>query len=173
MWKKLILVVTIAAISFGIIIAMSWFPTLYLHPAEDQRVTFVNEDNLVDLIAGVPVQMRIRKVKLNHTILSIDLIITSKTDKASVYHDLYEVAQSTIKRTTNLNRVLVRVFESDPNADGSYPTNTLLLSTDLKRNDANGLSANKFDKSSNFYRKEMESNFQIMFTPRWSGRFSS
>jgi hypothetical protein len=172
MWRKIGLVVLVMVISIGIVVATAWFPAILLKPVEDQRIAFVTEDNLVDLIASVPVEMRVRKVKLDHTILSIDLIIAGKTESQVVFHDLYRIAQFAIAQTSNLNRVLVRVFETDHNADGSFPRNSLLLSTDMKRNHLDGLNKVKFDKSPNFYRKLMEAKSEITYTERWSQHFS-
>lgn len=172
MWRKIRLVLVVMIISIGIVVTTAWFPAMFMNPVHDQQITFVTEDNLVDMIASVPVDMRIRKVKLDHTILSIDLILAGKRESQVVFHDLFRIAQYTIGRTSNLNRVLVRVFETDHNADGRFPRNSLLLSTDMKRNNLIGISDVKFDKSSNFYRKLMEAKSEITYTERWSQHFS-
>jgi len=172
MRRKFGLLIAVLVISVGIVVILSWFPAMLSQPVSEHRIALVNEDNVVDLIATLPVEMRVRKIRLDHTILSIDLILANRTDSQAVFHDLYRIAQYTISQTSNLNRVLVRVFDSDHNADGRFPANSLLVTTDMKRNDLMGLNAVKFDKTSNFYRKLMEARSEITYTERWSQHFT-
>jgi hypothetical protein len=169
MRTKLPKLALIALLSIGIVFALSWMLT------DKRTVTAqtveINETNLADLIAAIPVQTRIRRVELNHTILSVDLAMPGKARSDDIFADLYFIAQHAIGGTSNLNEVLVRVFDSSWGSPGVSTRASLLLSGDLTRKGIRGLPASNYDKKPNFYRTAMERNFQISYTPRWPERF--
>jgi hypothetical protein len=172
MGRKLPLIAFIALLSVMIVFALSWSLPVNSRQTDTVQRNVIDESNLSDLLAGIPLQSKIRHVELNHSILSIDLTLPGKIQSEAVFSDLYRIAQHAIGATSNLNEVLVRVFDTSWGAPGVSTRAALLLSSDLTRKGMRSLTTINYDKNPNFYRMAMERNFQIAYTPRWSERFA-
>lgn len=164
-------IMIIMILSITIVAVLSFLPSLELSQPEELVIQTVNEANIVDLIAAIPVQTRIRKVVLNHSILSIDLNVMNKQPSTAVYQDLFQIALHTINGTQNINQVLIRIFDTGTGANNARPRSSLLLSTHLKREKLGNLKELTIDKTPNFYRKLLEAKSQMTYTSRWSERF--
>jgi len=133
-----------------------------------------NERNIVDVVASFRLDTRVRSVELNHSILSIDLELPGKLPPEAVFKDLYRIGQTAIGGTTNLNEVLVRLF--DPSGAGRTASSPpagrggLMLGVDLTRKGWKGLEGRNYDNNSNLYRTDIERHFRIVYTPRWAER---
>jgi hypothetical protein len=89
--KWMIRILITAALSIAVALCLSWLPHL---TGEDGTFSSgwlgkgakqLTEQNVADLIVQMPVQLRIRKVELNHSILSVDLHLPQNAISADVY----------------------------------------------------------------------------------------
>lgn len=164
-------IMIIMVLSIAIVAVLSILPSMGMSKPEEAAIQTVNDDNVVDLIAAIPVQTRIRKVVLNHSILSIDLNVMNKQPSSAVYQDLYQIALQTVAGTKNINQVLIRVFDTGSGTEYEIPRSSLLLSAHLKRERLGNFKDIIIDKNPNFYRKLLEARTQMTYTSRWSERF--
>ncbi|TXK81414.1 hypothetical protein [Paenibacillus sp. N3.4] len=89
-----------AGISIVVAICLSVLPnvdrSVSLNTADNwssNRAAQLTDHNLVDLLVQVPLQLRIRKVELSNSRLSLDLSLLKNADTTAVYRDLYTIAQ--------------------------------------------------------------------------------
>lgn len=116
----------LAAITLSIIIAFmislipssNYFKYRYELPAfEEQRLIYLEDENLVDFVASFSTEMDIRKVNWKQSSLAIDFSIEAnkQIDTDTIYEDLYNVIKKSFIKSNNINEVLLRVFLSDGN----------------------------------------------------------
>jgi hypothetical protein len=173
-WRQRLLVT--AGLSAAVAVCMSLLPQL--DPSLDrdakghvtsQQALTITDRNLVDLLVQVPLQLRIRKVELNHATLSIDLNLPKNVDEAAVYRDLYAIAQATISRTSNVNQVLVRVMDYSVATSGTSAQ--LVVAMDADRDHAKNLDARIQEVSTIMLEQQVKARFHLTYTPRWQQRY--
>jgi hypothetical protein len=119
-------IVMTLGISIVIVISLSILPKMDQSAGlsspynwSSNRAGQLTENNLADLLVQVPLQLRIRKVELSNSRLSLDLSLPKNADSAAVYRDLYTIAQTMIMKTKNVNQVWVRVIDYSGVTDSS------------------------------------------------------
>lgn len=128
------------------------------------RAQPVNESNIVDVVSGMQLHLRVRRVEVSHAIVSIDLLATKATANEDAMHDLYEIPGALFSASTNINQVLVRVMdaENEPGAGGR-----LLVASDARREkwlpDEPKLRPRTTDEISAY----LDSHYRMTYTPRW------
>ncbi|MNI23066.1 hypothetical protein D3C73_766350 [compost metagenome] len=133
----------------------------------DKQARQLNDRNLVDYMIELPLQLRIRKVDLNHSILSIDLNLPKNVDQATVYRDLYAIAQLTIAKTSNVNQVLVRIMDYSGASTGS--ASQLVLAMEADRQNANEMLAEPLSDIAK--EQQLKTRFHLTYTSRWQQRY--
>ncbi|MVP00046.1 hypothetical protein [Paenibacillus lutrae] len=129
----------------------------------------LTERNLVDYMAGLPLQLRVRKVELNHSILSVDLLLPGSAEPRVVYGDLYRLAQSSLQRTSNISRVLIRVLEYDRDPAASGPQ--LVIAMEAAREQAKRLAPAQSFETQQLLAGELKRRFQLTYTKKWQQRY--
>jgi hypothetical protein len=173
-WKARIF--TIIALSGMLALGMSFLPKMAAYTqsgsaefGSGSRAVQLTEHNLVDLLIQVPLQLRIRKVELSHSVLWIDLGLPKNVEEASVYRDLYMIVQSTINKTSNVNQVLVRIMDYSNMTGGSSALMVLAMEAD--REHAQNLDAHLQEVSSVLLEQQVKARFHLTYTPRWQERY--
>lgn len=140
-----------------------------LHATHPTPVNQINDRNLVDYIAKLPLHLPIMSVGWHSSILSIDLLsIPGRTNEDRVYQDLFTLAQFGLQETSNINQVLVRVLEIGPTDHGSKQ---LLLAMDSRKE--NLTSQTYVGKQATILQKitYLQSHFLISYTRKWKQQF--
>jgi hypothetical protein len=173
-WKARILIT--AALSGLLALAMSLLPeATNLSPTNSAQtgtsiqVVQLSDRNLVDLLVQIPLQLRIRKVELSQSVLSIDLSLPRNVEEALVYRDLYAIAQLTITRTSNVNQVLVRIMDY---SNATAHTNAqMVLAMAADRDHAQNLDAHLQEVSSILLEQQVKARFHLTYTSSWQERY--
>jgi hypothetical protein len=173
-WKARILIT--AALSGLLALAMSLLPeATNISPSNSAQtgssiqVVQLSDRNLVDLLVQIPLQLRIRKVELSQSVLSIDLSLPKNVEEALVYRDLYAIAQLTITRTSNVNQVLVRIMDY---SNATAQTNAqMVLAMAADRDHAQNLDAHLQEVSSILLEQQVKARFNLTYTSRWQERY--
>jgi hypothetical protein len=173
-WKARILIT--AVISGLLALAMSGLPKAANFSSSDSagfgmsdNQVQLTDHNLVDLLVQIPLQLRIRKVQLSQSVLSIDLSLPKNVEESLVYRDLYAIAQSTITKTFNVNQVFVRIMDY---ADGSGTAAVqMVLAMEADREHAKNLDARLHEVSSILLEQQIKSRFHLTYTSRWQERY--
>lgn len=132
--------------------------------------TIVTEFNVADLIVHLPVSLRVRKVELSQTMLSLDLNVSKSADAAVIYRDLYRITYYMNKHTSNVNHLFIRIIDyssQTPSGKG-----LILLALDADRDQFKSLRT----LSSNYNTQEMksllQSQFHLLFTKEGQQRYA-
>jgi hypothetical protein len=134
-----------------------------------KRQAQLTEKNVVDFIVSLPLQLRIRKVELTHSILSIDLNLPKNVDEAAVYKDLYEIAQFTTAKSSNVNQILVRVM--DYKGVSGTASSQLVLAMEANRENAKNMKDIPKGGSAIAFEQELKTRFHLTYTPGWQQRY--
>jgi hypothetical protein len=129
----------------------------------------LTEQNVVDFLVQMPLQLRIRKVELTHSILSIDLNLPRSADEDIVIRDLYTVTEKVIRGTTNINQVLVRVMDYSSSSRSSG--GLLLLALDANRNNGKDMEPVSGHENTAVLENFLRQHFQITYTDKWKERY--
>ncbi|MDD9267634.1 hypothetical protein ACFPES_11425 [Paenibacillus sp. GCM10023248] len=164
------------AISAIIAISLSILPQLDAStglgaPAgwSSKRAQDLTERNLPDLLVQVPLQLRIRKVELSASRLSLDLSLPRNADSATVYRDLYTIAQTMLQKTKNVNQVWVRVIDY---ANVSENTSAqLVLAMVAEREFGKDMEKSPSELSLIQLEQELQNRFRITYTSKWQQRY--
>jgi hypothetical protein len=129
----------------------------------------LTEDNVVDLLVQVPLQLRIRKVELTSSTLSVDLNLPRSADEETVMRDLYTFAQRLFAATGNVSEVLVRVIDYSTASRSSG--GKLLLALDAVRERGKDMAPAGADENSAALEQYLRQHFQMTYTDKWRERF--
>ncbi|MEF2964361.1 hypothetical protein V3851_00845 [Paenibacillus sp. M1] len=100
--------------------------------AEREQPVELTDDNLVDGLKTLELPAPIAKVGLDGRILSVDLRVTEERfDKSELYGGMAELISFSFKRTSNIDRLLLRLIAEDRWLGTKY----LLLAADVRRGD--------------------------------------
>ncbi|MDF2715926.1 MAG: hypothetical protein K0R28_2851 [Paenibacillus sp.] len=124
----------------------------------------LSDDNMVDLISTLPLQLSIKKVDWQQTVLSVDLIMPSAASGVErVYRDLYTLSEFGFQ-TSNVRQVLVRVLEGrKEEASAGFP---LLVAMDARK--ANRSAAWKREGAgAQTLQDYLQSHYRITYTKKW------
>lgn len=129
----------------------------------------LTERNVVDLLVQVPLQLRIRKVELTSSTLSIDLNLPRSADEEVVIRDLYTVTQRLFASTNNVGEVLVRVV--DYSATSRSSGGRLLLALDALRDRGKDMAAPGEHDNAAVLEQYLRQHFQMTYTDKWRERY--
>jgi hypothetical protein len=129
----------------------------------------LSELNIVDYMAGLPLQLRIDKVEWEQSVLSVDLLsIPGSTIDKMVFHDLFELSQFGLRQLTNVSQVRVRVVEHKQ-LDGQ--TKELLVAMDSRKENIADQKQKIEDLNTLNRQKYLQSHFRITYTQKWKDQF--
>ena len=130
----------------------------------------MSDQNVVELIAELPLKLRIQKVDWQQSVLSIDLQFTPENHAdAVVYHDLYLLSQFGLTQTANVNQVLVRVMTSQ---SSTAPSKQLLLAMDARRENIQRGEKQKTDGNPDIWKIYLQTHYRLTLTQQWKNQFS-
>lgn len=99
--------------------------------AEQGPVTLTDE-NLVNHLVQLDLHVRLSRVELAGSILSVDLKVNEQEfNKTKVYRGMAEVISFAFEHTTTVDQLLLRIVAEDQWIGGKY----LLLAADVRRGD--------------------------------------
>ncbi|MCD1260214.1 hypothetical protein B5M42_015490 [Paenibacillus athensensis] len=166
----------VAAVSAAMAVGLSLLPQLEQSGGQGtveswsgKRAAQMTERNMVDLLVQVPLQLRIRKVELNHSIVSIDLSLPKNAEPEAVYRDLYRLTQTMTTRTTNINQVLVRVLDYTGATDTA--SGQLVLALEAGRGEAKDMEPDAGALSQTEMEAQLQNRFHITYTMKWRQRY--
>ncbi|SDN87374.1 hypothetical protein SAMN04487897_105228 [Paenibacillus sp. yr247] len=133
------------------------------------RAGQLTENNLVDLLVQIPLQLRIRKVELSNSRMSIDLSLPKNADSVSVYRDLYMIAQTMIMKTKNVNQVWVRVIDYSGVTESA--STQLVLAMVAEREYGKDMEKNASELSLIQLEQQLQNRFRITYTSKWQQRY--
>ncbi|TDF99341.1 hypothetical protein [Paenibacillus piri] len=170
-WLSRLLVTLL--LSTGVALALSLLPKMengWNSPVfRSVKAQPVSENNIVDVMSKMPLHLRIRKVEVNHAIVSVDLLASPASEKDDIVQDMYEIPRTFFSRSTNINQVLIRVMDSPTAGNGA--TATLLLATDARREKWLPSETVFMPLSIEEMEQYLQSHFRMTYTTKWKNRF--
>lgn len=133
------------------------------------RAQELTDHNLPDLLVQVPLQLRIRKVELSASRMSLDLSLPRNADSVAVYRDLYTIAQTMLQKTKNVNQVWVRVIDYS-NASENVSAQ-LVLAMVAEREFGKDMEKGASELSLIQLEQELQNRFRITYTSKWQQRY--
>ncbi|MCR8642297.1 hypothetical protein NV379_06450 [Paenibacillus sp. N1-5-1-14] len=158
--NKLYSVLMIVLVSHILVFGLAWLLQMSKHDEGKEVIRMVDDTNVVDLVASLPLQTRVSSVELHHSSLSLDLVLPKTIDSSLVFRDLARINQSAIQHSSNLNELFIRVL--DPTREGG-----LLLAVQMDREGGKSMPDQLQRASGNDIRKIMDKKFQIKYTDKW------
>ncbi|MEK8127406.1 hypothetical protein WMW72_05705 [Paenibacillus filicis] len=132
-WIPRLLIMTLlsAAVAIGLshVLKLDESATVF---SMNKPVT-VTEANIVDVVSRMPLHLRIRRVEVSRSYVSIDLVAVTTTESRDTLQDVYEIPKSLFAASTNINQVLVRVLDASRGQDSGAQ---LLVAADARRDQA-------------------------------------
>ncbi|NQX64895.1 hypothetical protein HQN90_02025 [Paenibacillus alba] len=133
------------------------------------RPSELTDSNLVDLLVQVPLQLRIRKVELSNSRMSLDLSLPKNADSVSVYRDLYTIAQTMINRTKNVEQIWVRVIDYSGTKDSA--STQLVLAMVAERENGKDMEKNANELSLIQLEQQLQNRFRLTYTSKWQQKY--
>lgn len=125
----------------------------------------LTESNMVDALIGLPLELRIAKADLKQNVLSVDLFLPKGViGEGFVYHDLYELTRFAWGKTSNVERVLVRILQQQ---GAERSERELLVAMEAKRTQSAPEHPSPAAGSTSELRKYLESRYHFTYTPKW------
>ncbi|ALS22680.1 MULTISPECIES: hypothetical protein [Paenibacillus] len=128
----------------------------------------VSEANIVDVVSKMQLHQRIRRVELNHAIVSIDLLSVKSTEKADIFEDLYEIPKVMFGSSTNIYQVLIRVLDGSQEGSGSPG---LLVAADARREKWLANESGLRPQNANELQQFLDAHYRMTYAPKWKARF--
>lgn len=162
-------IVVVAVLSVSIAWGLSWLPDpsgQASAPVFQSNKPFrLTETNMVDALVGLPLELRIAKADFQQSVMSVDLFLPAGVmGERFVYHDLYELSQLAWTRTTNVDRLLVRVMLLEGQGREGRE---LLLAMEAKRDQAEPHARLASGRSQAELKQYLESRYHFTYAPKW------
>ncbi|MBU7315888.1 hypothetical protein [Paenibacillus oleatilyticus] len=141
--------------------SLSVFRTVKAHP--------VSENNIVDVVSRMQLHLRIRRVEVNHAVVSIDLLAVKTSDKSDMLSDMYEVPTVMFASSTNINQVLVRVLDASGDREGNPQP---LAAVDARRERWLPNEAGLRTRNAEELQQYLDTRFRMTYTSKWQERFT-
>ncbi|MGG1551776.1 hypothetical protein [Paenibacillus ferrarius] len=129
----------------------------------------LTDKNLADMLVQVPLQMRIRRVELSMSRLSLDLSLPKNADTVTVYRDLYTLSQAMLNQTKNVDQVFVRVMDYSGGSDTA--SSQLVLAMVAQREFGKDMEKRAGDLSLIQLEQELQNRFRITYTSKWQQKY--
>ncbi|AEI41339.1 hypothetical protein [Paenibacillus mucilaginosus] len=164
-WAPRVFIMTAVSVAVAILLS-------YVSKLDDSALVFrqarpVTEATIVDVVSGMKLHLRIRRVEVSHAIVSIDLLASKSTAKADMLQDLYEIPSVLFGASTNINQVLVRVLDGSQDKEG---TPGPLIATDARREKWLPNEPKLHPMSAEEIQTYLETHYRTTYTPKWQQR---
>lgn len=174
-WTKRILI----AVLLSVVIAFGLSLLPYMEPGGQgtfkpaflNKAEALNDQNVVDFLMKMQLHLRIRKVDLNRSIVSIDLSSHAAAEKLDILQDLYTIPQTVFANTTNISQVFIRVLDTNAGSDRSSSV-SLLAALDAKRENWSARASRTAPAGADELEQHIQSHSDITFTNKWNARFA-
>ena len=166
-WLSRILVLT--TISIGVMAGLSYLSELDKSASVFRTVSAqpVSEKNIVDVVSKMQLHLRIRRVEISHSIVSIDLLAVKSTESSDMLKDIYEIPRHLFGSSTNIHQVFIRVL--DASADGSGSPQ-LLVASDARREKWLPGDLRFAHQSTEELAQYLDSHYRMTYTAKWHDR---
>jgi hypothetical protein len=135
-------------------------------PSAGRQMT---DRNVVDVLVQIPLQLRIRKVELTTSTLTVELNLPRSADEEVVVRDLYTFTQKVFAGTSNINNVLVRVM--DYSASSRSSGGKLLLALDALRDKGKDMVPPSEHETNDVLEQYLRQHFKMTYTDQWRVRY--
>lgn len=173
-WTKRILVAL--TLSVGIAFGLSWLTRFEARSGGELQSVFLNstqllnDQNIVDFVAKFQLHLRIRKVELNHSIVSMDLSLNAASSKTDVLRDLHEIPDLIFANTSNINQVFVRVLDTNAGMDRQSGS-PLIAALDARREGWKPGTSKSALEPVDQLSQILESRYHVTYTKKFNERF--
>ncbi|MNH78078.1 hypothetical protein D3C87_240450 [compost metagenome] len=147
----------------------TWSATKAYSAFADEKVIDLTENNLVDELSRLPISIRLSKVNLDQSILSVDLKIGDESYQPSVlYLNMAELIRFSFERTSNVSQLLIRLVAEDK----WVGTKHLLLASDVRRGEWPPSALDDLENLGDHpLSDELRQYFRFTVTSLWKNRF--
>ncbi|MCZ8520541.1 MULTISPECIES: hypothetical protein [Paenibacillus] len=166
-WAPRVFIITAVSVAVAMLLA-------YVSKLDQTAAVFrssgarpVTEATIVDVVSGMKLHLRIRRVEVSHAIVSVDLLAARSTEKADMLQDLYEIPKVLFGASTNINQVLVRVLDGSQDKEGSQGP---LIATDARREKWLPNEPKLHPMSTEEIQQYLETHYRTTYTPKWQER---
>ncbi len=168
-WVPRLLIVT--ALSIAVASALSYLSQLdeSLSVFRSVKAHPVSENNIVDVVSKMQLHLRVRRVEVNHAVVSIDLLAVKTSAKSEMLRDLYEVPTMMFASSTNINQVLVRVLDASGDREGNPQP---LVAVDARREKWLPKEAGLRSGTAEELQQYLDNRFRMTYTFKWQERFA-
>ncbi|MFC0214862.1 hypothetical protein ACFFK0_20855 [Paenibacillus chartarius] len=129
----------------------------------------LTERNVVDMLVQVPLQLRIRKVEVTSSTLSVDLNLPRSADEEVVIRDLYTITQKVFAATGNISDIMVRVMDYSTASRSSG--GKMLLFLDASREKGKNMAPPGEHETTAVLEQYLRQHFEITYTDKWKERY--
>ncbi|TVY11609.1 hypothetical protein [Paenibacillus cremeus] len=166
-WFSRVLIMTV--ISGAVAVSLSYLSVLDETAGVFRTVKAqpVSEGNIVDVVSKMQLHLRIRRVEINHAIVSIDLLAVKTTEPTDMVKDLYEIPRYLFGASTNIHQVLIRVLDSSAD-QGASPQ--LLIASDARREKWLPSDSRIHPQSLDELQQYLDAHYRMTYTPKWQER---
>jgi len=127
----------------------------------------ISENNIVDVMSKTQLHLRIRKVELNHAIISVDLFASPSSGQQEIVKDLYDLPFYVFRSSTNINQILIRVMDGSRDGRGT----SLLIAADARREKWLPGDTAIRTESAEEMEQYLQSHSRVTYTQKWRDRF--
>ncbi len=131
------------------------------------KTKVLTDDNLVDVMANLPIQVELMKVGWDHSILTVDLLAT-QPDK--VWKDMEQLILFSYSEVHNVRQVLIRVFKN------RGEDRVLLMAAETRKSEWTEKALEELRPSVFLIDPEFTSKIRLTITPsgrRWITNFAN
>ncbi|MEK5027314.1 hypothetical protein [Paenibacillus sp. FSL M7-1046] len=131
--------------------------------------TILDNDNLVDILNGIPFTLSIDSVDFEQSVLSLDLKVTGNNhEPQELYQNMAQAISFAFQDTENVDQLLLRIVAEDKWLD----TRRLLLAGDIRRMEWSLQLQQKLEASGNDPLPDaLKKGFRIRESELWKRQF--
>lgn len=167
-WAVRIPAVALISIAFALLLSQIPYFQASQHSAVFRQKKEINlsENNIVDVMQQIPIYLRVHKVEVSPTMLSVDLLLSDRTaEQPYVFHDLYEMPRFLFQQTENMAHIFIRVLESGSNKNENP---SLLVAVGARREQFTGDKPGAAKMTSASMEQYVRSHYRLIETSRWN-----
>ncbi|MBJ6363523.1 hypothetical protein ACFOQM_20070 [Paenibacillus sp. GCM10012307] len=133
----------------------------------------LNYDNVIELLIGLDLQQKIKRVDLNRGVLAIDLAAARRSTAESLNRDMLELFRLCFIQKNNVDRLLIRVLDHQPQAGPGKAAvaRELLVSADVRRSDEALAELLPLLNAGDLLEESWSKRLRLHFTPLWHERY--
>jgi len=131
----------------------------------------IDANNLVDVLAGLPLRMHMSRAVWSGSTLTLDFNVSNTPDAVqTIYNHMHQMILFSFTQTTNVKQLFLRFVTPD---DGSTATKRLLLAADASRDDLNHADLEQLRSLKHAPSPDVEEKLHLRYTALWNKKFGS